>query len=126
MSGRDAITLFGPKLTQFGKQHLSLICAYADVQANYVQEQEGRNLLQEWSAMPPAANTAGPYFEHHRTAFSLTIIRHCHLVYPEKLRIFGLPLCETPKTLFGRRRTYPVGEGWISETKLFYEIKEAL
>ena len=48
IKGRDVLTLNGPRVTKWGKEHLSEIAAYLDIIVNAYEKHNGVNLLESW------------------------------------------------------------------------------
>jgi hypothetical protein len=124
IAGRDILTLNGPKVTNWGKVHLDQVAAYLDIILSSYERNNNGNLLVLWSKtshqypyavfrgtyLSSAASVPAFYFSHNDTAmeFVREMTRDAENSVRDEMNI--------PK----------VGEGWISETNLYYEIRTAL
>lgn len=122
--GRDVLTLNGPKVTKWGRTHLSLVEHFLDVAVAAFEQDSQVNLINEWArpsyshryptvfdgqAGAPASRLKAFSFSRNKkaSAFVTSIMREAENTAREEL---DLP---------------QVGEGWIAETELFYKLKRA-
>lgn len=49
VTGTDIATLFGPKLTKFGKEHIVPVANFLHAKVSQLQEHDRRDLLREWT-----------------------------------------------------------------------------
>lgn len=126
ITGADIATLFGPKLTKFGKENIIQVAEFLHAKVTKLQEHDGRNLLNEWQADAYLYPHGMPIFSGHASYYlvkqppqysfslSLTAERMC------------TDLMREAENTFREERDIPrVGEGWVAETALFYAIKDA-
>ncbi|AZT82597.1 hypothetical protein EHN06_03030 [Marinobacter sp. NP-4(2019)] len=124
VSGRDILALTGPKVTKWGKDHIDQVAQFLDIQLAALEQNEGRNLLNEWA------------HECHQSPY------HAFVGTSSLLEV-GIPLfsisLRSDVAEFVRAQTREaensvreemniprVGEGWIGETELFYALRGAL
>jgi len=124
IDGHDLIPLSGPQVTRWGRDHLADIGRLLDVLLQAYELNESVNLLERWSVdchqsdyqvfagTPSAAicSTLRSYSFSQNPAsidFAMKLMREAEDTCREEV---GLP---------------KVGEGWISETNLYYIIKKA-
>jgi hypothetical protein len=125
-TGHDVTTLFSPKLTKFGRQHLDRIVEFLDIRVHQLQTQEHRNLIAEWvddAYLHPAGMTlfsghASYILLHDQPAYHFSLSKTAELVCAEWMR-------DAENTLREEQDIPKVGEGWVAETALFYAIKSA-
>lgn len=128
LSGKDAITLFGPQLTAFGRKHVALVSEYLEVLIRGYEQENGVNLLNEWSQTSYAYKypvfIGSPYGydatqKHRLTSYSFS--------RNEEVKTFVKTLTRDAENTVREELNIPhVGQGWISETELYYAIKNAL
>lgn len=123
----DVVSLFGPKVTKFGRENLDAIALHIGVQLDQRRKQGSGRLVEQWAA--DAYEFEGGY--------SLFLGLHpLRIIKPPRGLSFALsPSAETfcvaairaaENAWRGERKIPHVGEGWIAETRLFYELKVAL
>lgn len=124
IAGRDLMTLNGPKVTAWGKKHLFEIANYLDVSVRAYEKHENINLLQCWAK----DSHQYPYFiftgsfksteSKLRTySFSNSVLAMAFVSYLTK---------EGENTVREEKGIPKIGEGWIGETNLYYELRTAL
>lgn len=126
VSGRDIITLFGPKLTRFGRDNITGISQYLETRVSEIQEHEGRNLLSEWAPDSHKHLHGMALFSGHMS-YILTpdIIGH-YFSLSSKAQQECITLMRDAENTFREEADLPrVGEGWIAETALYYAVKSA-
>jgi hypothetical protein len=124
IAGRDLIPLSGPQVTEWGREHLGEIVSLLDVLVGAYEVNESVNLLERWSsnchqseyqvfAGTPSASVCPSLRSYSFSGnpstidFAAELMRDAEDTCREEI---GLP---------------KVGEGWVSETYLYYTIKEA-
>ncbi|MCK4392071.1 hypothetical protein KAX17_04130 [Candidatus Bipolaricaulota bacterium] len=124
IAGRDILTLNGPKVTEWGKEHLDEVGAYLNVILSAYEKHNNINLLERWKItsyqypysvfrgtfLSSAANL--PCYSFSRNEEAITFVR-------EKTR-------DAENSVREEMSIPRVGEGWIAETELFYELRYAL
>jgi hypothetical protein len=125
IDGGDLLTLLGPRVTQWAKKHLEKIEEYLTTSVSSYETNTSINLLEKWSRN---CHTC-PYFVY-TGSFRSTGLPNVKL-YSFSLCDEALPFVEeltreAENTVREELEIPRVGEGWVSETNLFYEIKTAL
>ncbi|MGR3635262.1 MAG: hypothetical protein ACU0BK_04970 [Shimia sp.] len=126
VSGLDIATLFGPKFTKFGRENIESVVAFLEPQVEQLQARGGRNLLLDWTKDAHTHPHGMPLFNGHASyvlAKSPTDYSFSLSPSAEKLSI---ELMREAENTFREERNIPrVGEGWVAETALFYEVRDA-
>jgi hypothetical protein len=126
VSGRDIASLFGPKFTEFGRNNIHEVVAFLEAQVEQLQMHDGRNLLVEW-AMDAHLHPYGmTLFNGH---MSYVLVKHPK-GYSFSLSRSAEKLCvalmrEAENTYREEQNIPRIGEGWVAETALFYEVRDA-
>jgi hypothetical protein len=125
LSGRDVLTLFGAKVTAFARRRLDTISRYIDCHLAEIAVREGE-LLSSWVRDPSLRRF--PY-----GAFSGVPLARL----PEQPQGYGFSyssaideqcaeLTRRAENALREDEGIPrVGEGWVAETKLYYDLKAA-
>ncbi len=125
VSGLDIATLFGPKFTKFGRDNIEDVVAFLEPQVEQLQVRDARNLLAEWAEDAHVHPDGMPLFNGHASyvlAKSPTDYSFSLSPSAEKLCI---ELMREAENTFREERDIPrVGEGWVAETALFYEVRD--
>jgi hypothetical protein len=122
LNGADLITLLGPNVTDWGKKQITEI---SNELTNIIRLQEsifGSSLLKDWSNDSRISD-----YNVFEGTWSSDTIKFDYYNFGNNPRVI-----EIVRTLFAQaenvvreRFNIPkIGEGWISETELFYNIKE--
>lgn len=126
VSGLDIATLFGPQFTKFGRENIEDVVAFLEPQVQQLQARDERNLLTEWSKDAHVHPHGMPLFNGHVSyvlAKSPTDYSFSLSPSAEKLCV---ELMREAENTFREERDIPrVGEGWVAETALFYEVRAA-
>lgn len=125
-TGEDIACLFGPKLTRYGLENLEAVVRFLDVRVALLQENENRNLLEEWKRdayLHPTGGTslftgAPAVLVKYPPSYSFSRSPTAEASCAEVMR-------EAENTLREERDLPRVGEGWIGETALYYEVRNA-
>lgn len=126
VTGTDIATLFGPKLTKFGKEHIVPVAEFLDAKVSQLQEHDGRNLLQEWSLDAHRYPQGMPIFNGHPSYFLVKQPPQYHFSLSPTAETMCTELMREAENTFREERDIPrVGEGWVAETALFYAIKDS-
>lgn len=126
VTGLDVATLFGPKLTRFGHENINDVVTFLNPQVEQLQVQGKRNLLREWASDAYVHPHGMPLFNGH-ASYVLAKTPACYsfsLSPSAKLLCVNL-MREAENTLREERDIPRVGEGWVAETALFYEVRGA-
>lgn len=126
VSGLDIATLFGPKFTKFGRDNIEGVVAFLEPQVEQIQARNARNLLIEWAKDAHIHPHGMPLFNGHASyvlAKSPTDYSFSLSPSAEKLCV---ELMREAENTFREERDIPrVGEGWVAETALYYEVRDA-
>lgn len=126
VTGHDITTLFGPKLTAFGRQNINEIVQFLDIRVRQLQERERRNLLLEWIDDAYCHAVGMPLFSGHASYILLHNKPDYHFSLSKAAEAVCAELMRDAENTFREEKDIPkVGEGWVAETALFYEIKQA-
>jgi hypothetical protein len=127
ISARDVLTLYGPKVTKYGKEHLEGIAEQITQLLDVLWTETGFNHLEDW-----AKNS---YSYQYQVFLGWPLGYHLTKMTPLSAYTFSNNhdasrfVSDIAREAENRVRNQlgipKVGEGWISETKLFYEIKQA-
>lgn len=127
VNGEDIILLFGPKLTKFGCENLSSIQSYIDVQLEFRRADLRRSIIEAWCDEARISPSGGMslFSGHH----SYILTKKCqsfsfHLSAVIENECASL-LRDAENTYREDQKLPRIAEGWVSETRLFYEIKGA-
>ncbi len=127
ITGVDIATLFGPKLTNFGKVNIAEIVKFLDAKIGKLQEHDGRNLILEWAddaylhpigGMPLFNGHASYIITKHPPSYSFSLSPTAEAMCCAMMR-------EAENTFREERDIPKIGEGWVAETILYYTIKDA-
>ena len=123
----EVLTLFGPKVTRFVREELDLVERYIGVLLREHNSHENRRLLDQWAEHSKRDAHGYPFYlgsilgNNHE---ELPFYWFCVSTLVEE---FCLEVTRDAENAIRGDRGLPgVGEGWISETRLYYEVKEAL
>lgn len=123
INGKEILTLLGPQLTDFGKANLQKIRECLDFLLETYERENNINLIEVWAAdahsymgkietgnVATEVSLRGYSFGRYESViqFVKQITRLAENIVREK---FGIPM---------------VGKGWLSETQLYHEIRNAL
>lgn len=118
INGRELLSMYGPQVTKFGRQHLDKIADYLNLMLTTYETEHNINLIEEWSKNshswrnprdPESSPISYSYRDNSATqSFIKEITRLAENVVREE---GNLP---------------HVGEGWLSETELYNHIRVAL
>lgn len=122
---QDVLTLFGPKVTKFGREHLFLIEEAIDAIHSQQTPNELAKILREWASDSHREN----YSVYIGSAAGHTLsdrsgIFHYKFSETESTQTYCIDIIRKAENMVREERGLPrVNEGWISETKLYYEIR---
>lgn len=127
VSGLDIASLFGPKFTKFGCENIEDVVAFLELQVEQLQVRNARNLLLEWAKDAHVHPDGMPLFNGHASY----VLAKSPMDYSFSLSPSAEKLCvelmREAENTFREERDIPrVGEGWVAETALFYEVRDAL
>jgi hypothetical protein len=123
VSGHDVLTLYGPRVTAFGKKHLDQISQYIDINLRAYELKNGISLLEEWKK----TTSRYPYQVFVGTQYvSNADIESYYFSNNTDIANFVEQISREAENTVREESGLPkVGEGWVGETELFYSIKAA-
>lgn len=121
---RDVVTLTGPKVTKWGRDHLDQIATYLDIMLRALEEHDGRNLLQEWTT----SSHQYPYSVYRGTfqSSAANIPAYSFSRNEEVVEFVREKTRDAENSVREEMNIPRVGEGWIGETELYYSVRDAL
>ncbi len=123
--GEDILTIFGPRVTGYAKQHLAEISKFIAITIGQA-EGRGGDTIKHWTETLPLWKGNHHLFSGTpagRTAPNL--VTYGYSRSPE-IEAFCREAIREAENTFREERGVPrVGEGWVSETELYYRVKEA-
>lgn len=129
ITGTDILTLFNqPILTTWARANLDLVLECADIIVEEYERDRSSNLLSEWIQVP---NDTQAYEPNSSLPSNLQLsaleLRRYRLPYWEdEIQQFMAWLAREAENVARTQMGLPrVGEGWVSETQLYYEITAA-
>lgn len=124
ISGRDILTLNGPRVTKWGKAHLDEIARYLGIVVPAYEANNDVNLLKHWSRTAHKY----PYSVFRGTASSREARIPCYSFSTngEAVSFITEMTRDAENSVRDECNIPRIGEGWVSETALFYELKKAL
>lgn len=134
LAGRDLLTLprcrfekvglTGPKVTAWGRDHLSELSEYMDIVVTAYEAHHQIDLLRDWlkdTHTTPFSLLGGTQFRRE-----LRDLTYYHFGHNPRVLKFAEQFAEEAENTVREELGLPrIGEGWIAETNLFYEIKAA-
>lgn len=126
VSGRDLLGLFGARLTPFGRENFEQIAEYLTIQIESTQTMERRDFLSEWVGDCHEIPFGYTLFNGHASYVVCKPPRGLTFDLSAKAEELALRLFREAENVWREEQGIPkIGEGWVSETRLFYQIKEA-
>lgn len=128
ISGKDALTLHGAQLTKFGRQHLDQASEYLDILLAAYERENDVNLLLEWASTSSSHNYGvfrGSSYGYYATQ-SITLPCYSFSLNLNTERFVKSITRDAENTIREEMGFPRVGEGWMSETELYYAVKKAL
>jgi len=125
-SPRELVALVGPKVTKYGRENLVGVEQYLGIQ---LEEMQGRssNLFLEWfstyqihqTAFNPFNGVPGDHGSHPK-------FKVYHFSNNDEFREYVTNLIRQAENALRVDQMLPrIGEGWISETHLYYQLQDA-
>jgi len=127
IEGRDILTLYGAKLTSYGRRNINQIESYLDILLQAYEHEEAINLLENW-AVTSSSHTyqvfRGSSYGYSATqSHKLPCYNFC---LNGDIELFIKKITRDAENTVREEAGVPhVGEGWISETELYHNIKNA-
>jgi|GEM_PF-2462938 len=126
-AARDITALFGPKVTTFGKENLPAIEQYIQLQIDERAKAGDPLRIETWTA--DAHQHRGGYglFSGHASYIVTRPPTGWHFTYSKQAEADCIALIRDAENTWREESDLPrVGEGWVSETRLYYSIKGGL
>lgn len=143
-SARDVLTLLGPQVTSFAKEHLDEVMKFIDILLQAEQRERGRSLVTDW-----ARDSATYWYniglgdlidqEHSRYTQVQRLITNVYCTrnleavrahsFSQNKRVIAFVRSitrEAENTVREEMGVPHVGEGWVEETRLYHSVKDAL
>lgn len=125
IDGKDIIGLFGNSMTAYGKRNLADIVAYIDSQVIALQTKVGRDLYKEWFRVD-AYDGRYPLFSGFPCHVLSPACQFLAINWSSSAKQEAEALMREAENTFREEAGIPrIGEGWISETELYYAIKHS-
>lgn len=121
---RDLLLLEGPRVTSWGRENLPEIVERLDAIIQDLRRRQERTLLAEWAEK--TWNSTYSVFDGTSLRVEARIRAYSFSGEMFVLEYVRTLTREAEDNLRAERGLPRVGEGWVSETALFYEVKEAL
>lgn len=121
----DVIGLFGPTFTKFGRENVEAVTRYLTVQLDAAQSETP--LLAAWAEDAHELEDGLALFNGHPSYIIVKPPRGLSFDHSAAARIFCTKIIRDAENSWREEQGIPlVGEGWVSETQLYYQIKSAL
>jgi hypothetical protein len=124
ITGRDILTLNGPRVTAWGKAHLELVASYLEVILRAYEHHNAVNLLKSWKT-----HVDNRPYQVFRGAYPRNVDKLSCFLFSRDERVIKF-ICDMTRDAENSVReemNIPrVGEGWISETELYYALIKAI
>jgi hypothetical protein len=122
--GRDILTLNGPKVTTWGREHLDQVAAYLDIIVSAHERNTSANLLVQWSK----TSHQYPYQVFRGTVLSSTasIPAYCFSNNEDAMTFVSEKTRDAENSVRDEMNISRIGEGWVSETDLYYILRNTL
>ncbi len=122
ISGYDILTLNGAKVTDFGKKNLEKVSQYLEILIKEKETKEGINILERWKETKSNYNI----FTGSFNSYAMPDVPYYNFGYYPEVRIEIQQLTRDAENTVRDEMGIPhIGEGWVSETELYYKIKQA-
>jgi len=123
----DSLALLGPRITAYGREHIEHVRRAAGLLVEDVDEADRVGRLLVWSGMSPKR----PYSVYVGSAAGYHASKGLDLTHYEFAKAahfvnYCRSLARKAENMVREDAGLPrVGEGWLSETRLFYELRDA-
>lgn len=121
ISGHNILTLNGPQVTSFGKRNIEQVSKYLEIIVRIKEESEKINLLEQWKNDTPVSKYF--VFTGSHSGREINIPYYSFTDNPEVANNISKLSREAENTVREEMNIPKVGEGWISETELYYKLK---
>jgi hypothetical protein len=124
LSARDLMALFGPTLTKFGLENAKDIENFLQIKMGALKDFQERNLLEEWILDAHEVEHGYSLFNGHPSYIMTKPPRGLSFELSNKSENFATEIIKEAENTFREEMNLPkIGEGWISETILYYALK---
>lgn len=123
VGARELLALSGPKVTAWAKKHLDEVVGYLDAALAARQEAMKRSLLVDWSR--GESRYGWHLFRGVASDRKVPKPFYCYYADEEVRNFIADELREAENTVREEKGIPRVGEGWVAETTLYYEIRKA-
>lgn len=126
-TARDITALFGPNVTAFGKQNLPEIERYIQLQLDGRTRAGDALRISNWIADAYQHKAGYSLFSGHPSYIVTRPPSGWHFNYSSQAKADCVELIREAENTWREECDLPrIGEGWVSETRLYYEIKATL
>lgn len=126
IAARDIVTLFGATLTKFGRENVESIVQFLEIRVNALIEKEGRDYINEWARDAHEALGGSFLFNGHVSYLRCNPPKgYSYNLSPTAERECKALIRDAENTWREEQGIPRIGEGWVSETALYYQIKDA-
>lgn len=124
ITGRDVLSLNGPKVTRWGKEHLDTVVAYLDILVREYEIHHKCNLIEEWKS----SSRKFGYDVFSGSIHSKITKTPCYWFCssPDAVSFVTEKTRDAENSVRDEMNIPRVGEGWIAETELFYALCDCL
>lgn len=123
----DALALLGPRITAYGREHIELVRRAAELLVSAVSEEVRVQRLRAWSTTSPKLQYSvyvGSSVGYHASR-GLDLTQYGFSRVAEVVD-YCRALARNAENMVREDAALPrVGEGWLSETRLFHELRDA-
>lgn len=124
---RDVTALFGPKVTAFGKENLPAVERYIQIQLDARAARGTPLAIEKWTLDAFQHKAGYNLFNGHPSYVVVRPPQGWHFSYSKQAEQDCLSLIRDAENTWREESDLPrIGEGWLSEARLFYEVKAAL
>ena len=123
ISGRDVLTLNGPKVTKWAKQHLENITFYLNTIIAAYEKHNNLNLLEYWK--PSVHQYSYSVFRGTELSASADIPCYSFSRSDEVMKFLIEKTHDAENSVRDEMNIPRIGEGWLSETELYYKLCNA-
>jgi hypothetical protein len=126
ISGRDILTLHGPKVTKWGREHLDQVEQYLDVIVSAFEKNRKVNLLERWKRSSQhwygySLLLGGAYMSAGDEVLCCVFSRS-----PEVIEFVAEMTRDAENSAREESGIPRISEGWVAETELYYAVCRAL
>ena len=118
----DIFSLSGSHLTKWGQEHIDDIVSYISIQLCELKKQKSKTFLSEW--INDCWKGDYPVYNGSILSDSYRQMKYYGFSTSEKIVNFARSLQRDAENTVREECGIPkIGEGWVSETQLYYQIK---